>query len=252
MANSAEQLELFSRKPAALPDYSIRESSRARHVSIKVTLQGAVEIVVPKGFNLDHIPAIVQRREDWIRKTILRLQVQKTSLEPEHFETQPTALELRACDETWQVLYSPGEGPLALNQSAPKILALRGSTTEAAACADLLRQWLTHKARAKFAPWLRELSFDIGLPFNRLSIRGQKTRWASCSSKRNVSLNYKLLFLPSNLVHYVFVHELCHTVHMDHSASFWELVGKKLPTYSACRRALREGWRYVPRWVERE
>ena len=59
MANSAEQLELFSRKPAALPDYSIRESSRARHVSIKVTLQGAVEIVVPKGFNLDHIPAIV-------------------------------------------------------------------------------------------------------------------------------------------------------------------------------------------------
>jgi hypothetical protein len=97
---------------------------------------------------------------------------------------------------------------------------------------------------------LRELSFDINLPFNRISIRGQKTRWASCSTQKNISLNYKLLFLPPDLVHYVFVHELCHTVYMDHSSAFWRLVSEKQPDYQHFRHQIRDGWRYIPRWVE--
>ncbi|MGC1525969.1 MAG: M48 family metallopeptidase, partial [Phormidesmis sp.] len=64
------------------------------------------------------------------------------------------------------------------------------------------------------------------------------------------SLNFKLLFLPRPLVHYVLVHELCHTVHMNHSKHFWALVAKKQPDYQWRRDALKKAWRYVPRWVE--
>ena len=110
---------------------------------------------------------------------------------------------------------------------------MRGDTDNTAACTDLLRQWLNRKARAEFAPWLRELSFDIDLPFfNRnLHSRPKDPLGELLVAKKIFSLNYKLLFLPSELVHYVFVHELCHTIYMNHSQAFWNLVKEKQPGY---------------------
>lgn len=251
MTDSGEQLDLFTPAPRALPEYRVRESARARHVSIKISLHGAIEVVVPHGFDRQRVPEIIHRRRDWILKTVQRLQRQQTVLAPEHFEDKPDTLELRSRQETWQVLYQPAaRNQIALTQPTPYTLALRGYIEDPALCTDLLRQWLTRKARAEFAPWLRELSFNIDLPFSRISVRGQKTRWASCSTDKNISLNYKLLFLPPELVHYVFVHELCHTIHMDHSRTYWRLVGEKLPDYRHWRDSLKESWRYVPRWVE--
>ena len=251
MAESSEQLQLFSADPVALPDYQIRESARARHVSIKVHLNGQIEVVVPNGFDHGQVPELLHRRRDWLWRSRQRLAHQTATLADEHFEEKPGQIELRSRHQTWQVHYqSAPTRTLALTQSAPQVLLLRGPVDNSAACTDLLRQWLSRKARAEFAPWLRELSFVINLPFSRISIRGQKTRWASCSSNKNISLNYKLLFLPPELVHYVFVHELCHTVHMNHSAAFWQLVEEKQPRHQQYRDEIRNGWQYVPRWVE--
>lgn len=251
MAESSEQLELFSTLPKGLPDYTIRESSRARHVSIKVALNKDIEVVVPRGFDTRRVPDLLQKRRSWLWQTVQRLDQQTAGLEPHHFEEKPSRIEVRSRAETWEVLYkSTSTKRIELTQPAPLTLVIRGDIDQTAACTDLLGQWLTRKARAEFAPWLRELSFNINLPFNRISIRGQKTRWASCSSQKNISLNYKLLFLPPELVHYVFVHELCHTIHMNHSRSFWNLVREKQPDYESYRHQIKDGWQYVPRWVE--
>jgi predicted metal-dependent hydrolase len=251
MAESSEQLELFSTLPKGLPEYTIRESSRARHVSIKVSLKKDIEVVVPRGFDPARVPELLQKRRAWLWQTVQKLEQQTADLEPHHFEARPTKIEVRSRDETWEMLYKTTSARrLELTQPAPLTLVIRGNTDNTAACTDLLRQWLTRKARAEFAPWLRELSFNIGLPFNRISIRGQKTRWASCSSQKNISLNYKLLFLPPELVHYVFVHELCHTIHMNHSRAFWNLVEEKQPDFEPYRHQIRDGWQYVPQWVE--
>ncbi|NMF83604.1 SprT family zinc-dependent metalloprotease [Nodosilinea sp. P-1105] len=252
MADASEQLKLFHTVPPGLPDYGIRESARAKHVSIKIHLDGAIEVVVPRGFDHKRLPELLEKRRDWLWQTKQNLEQQTADLAPHHFETKPEIIELRSRQQTWQVLYQHSSAAsLGLTQPAPQTLLLRGNTDNTSACTDLLRQWLTRKARAEFAPWLRELSFDRHLPFGRVSIRGQKTRWASCSTQKNISLNYKLLFLPSDLVHYVFVHELCHTVHMNHSKVFWQLVGEKLPHYQTYRDRMRDSWQYVPRWVEK-
>jgi predicted metal-dependent hydrolase len=254
VARLLEQLQLLLDVPETdlqLPPYQVRESGRARHVSIKVHLNGQVEVVVPHGFDQSQLPQLLQRRQTWLRRTVEQLQRQTATLTQDHFESKPQQLQLRSRRETWQILYQEGAPQsLALTQASPLTLVLRGKLDSASTCRDLLRQWLVRKARAEFAPWLRELSFDLNLPFQRVSIRGQKTRWASCSSHQDISLNYKLLFLPADLVHYVFVHELCHTIHMNHSEDFWQLVADKYPPYQASRQQIREAWRYVPSWVE--
>ncbi|HXV97711.1 MAG TPA: M48 family metallopeptidase, partial [Anaerolineae bacterium] len=97
--------------------------------------------------------------------------------------------------------------------------------------------------------WLTEMSRIENLPFKRAAIRGQKSRWGSCSSTGTISLNYKLLFLPVSLVRYVLIHELCHTRYLNHSKKFWSLVKQKEPAYKAAQIELRAAWRYVPGWL---
>jgi hypothetical protein len=76
-------------------------------------------------------------------------------------------------------------------------------------------------------------------PVGKVSIKNQKTRWGSCSGKRNLSFNYKLLFLPENLRDYIIIHELCHLKEMNHSKNFWNLVAGRVPDYKALRRQIR-------------
>lgn len=98
-------------------------------------------------------------------------------------------------------------------------------------------------ARAHLVTRLDELATYHGLPYNRVSIRGQRSRWGSCSATNNISLNMKLLWLPTELQDYVLLHELVHTLHPDHSSRFWERLEQICPGARRSRRQLRE-YRY--------
>ncbi|CDE45995.1 uncharacterized protein BN648_00327 [Clostridium sp. CAG:411] len=74
--------------------------------------------------------------------------------------------------------------------------------------------------------------------FCKITIRNQKTRWGSCSSKKNLNFNYKLYFLPEEWMDYVVVHELAHLVYMNHGSEFWHLVEKHCPAYAQYRQEL--------------
>lgn len=80
----------------------------------------------------------------------------------------------------------------------------------------------------------------IGVEYKRITIRGQKTRWGSCSSKANLNFNYLLALCPESVVDYVIIHELCHLIHMNHSKNFWDLVGRYCPDFNICRAWLRK------------
>ncbi len=275
------QLDLFPKAegvqsaPAAgslpddhLPDYKIRISQRAKHVSIKISVQGEVEVVVPPSFDQDQLPKILEKRREWIVKTRSRVMSAAESTADDWTAAKPDTILLRWRSttlsdvqlpdaqldkdiESWSVSYRPSAGKQTLCIPAlDSKLTIRGNTEQVAACQAVLRKWLAHRAHRELTPWLRQLGYELDLPCRRISVRGQKTRWASCSDQKDISLNYKLLFLPRPLVHYVLVHELCHTVHMNHSHQFWALVGDKLPDYDQWVAELKNGWRYVPRWVE--
>ena len=97
---------------------------------------------------------------------------------------------------------------------------------------ELARQRITRRVEY-FAPL-------VGVTYNRIFIKEQKTRWGSCSSLGNLNLNWKLILLNEELLDYVVVHELAHRKQMNHSPTFWVEVERVLPDYRERRRRLRE------------
>lgn len=79
-----------------------------------------------------------------------------------------------------------------------------------------------------------------GGTFHTITIRDQKSRWGSCSSRGTLSFNYRLIFAPPGILDYVVVHELCHLTHMDHSKNFWNMVEQIMPDYKNRRNWLKE------------
>lgn len=258
MGAKAQMVRVYSVKHAETKlakrgDYEIRVSPKAKHVCIKVSHLCKVEVVVPRGFDQRKVPEILQRRQDWIAKTIQRIEAERQSLRLEPAGVLPKTLLLRSLPEDWAITYrSSNDAQVRLIALPDRQLTLQGPTEDIESCKRLLLRWLGRKATSHLSAWLRQVSQETELPFTNVSVRGQKTRWASCSSKKSISLNYKLLFLPPHLVRYVLIHELCHTIHLNHSANFWGLVGEKEPGYQDMDRELRTAWRYVPEWVEWE
>ena len=83
----------------------------------------------------------------------------------------------------------------------------------------------------------------MGVTYGRITIRNQKTRWGSCSGKGNLNFNCLLMLAPAQVVDYVVVHELCHRIHMNHSAPFWAEVAKAMPDYAHWRKWLKDNGR---------
>ena len=77
-----------------------------------------------------------------------------------------------------------------------------------------------------------------GFSFNKIFIKNQKTRWGSCSSRKNLNFNYKIVFLPKEHQDYVVVHELCHLKEFNHSRKFWALIEKAIPNYVNIKKEL--------------
>ncbi|MEO6857571.1 MAG: M48 family metallopeptidase, partial [Solirubrobacteraceae bacterium] len=100
-----------------------------------------------------------------------------------------------------------------------------------------LERWYRRAAQNEIAPRLDEACAQAGSSYERLSIRGQRTRWASCSKTGTMSFNWRLLLGPEPVLDYVIWHEVCHLEIMDHSPRFWSLLASHCPDYRA-----QSGW----------
>lgn len=99
----------------------------------------------------------------------------------------------------------------------------------------LLERFLKNTAEKYIVPRTHALAKRMGLGFNKLTLRAQKTRWGSCSSQKNLNFNSRLVHYLPNIIDYVIIHELAHLVHMNHSRDFWLLVEKYDPEYKKHR-----------------
>ncbi|HVA54948.1 MAG TPA: SprT family zinc-dependent metalloprotease [Gammaproteobacteria bacterium] len=229
-----------------LMSYHWRRSPRAKQLQVRITPWQGIEVVIPKRTSKQRVRSFLTRQRKWIRDTWERMQSQIVDAD----RRLPDTLALRAIGEHWQILYRRRSGKQVRIVSHGRTLIVHHPGDDEPACRTALRSWLARRARECLGAKALRMSAATGNRYRRLQIRGQKSRWGSCSSSGTLSLNYKLLFLEPELVRYLLVHELSHTRVLDHSPRFWKLVAQYEPRWRELDAELGEAWRDVPAWVE--
>lgn len=235
-----------------VPSYSVRVSPRAKHARIRLSAKDGLVVTVPKGFDQSRIPEILRRKREWLAKAGERLEKQRKFLSPEPSGQVPERIALRIIGEEWAVDYrtTDSETVSAVERPSNRLLVF-GDTDNPQSCKNALRRWLARKTREHIVPWLFRLAEEREIELGNVLVRSQRTRWASCSSKRTISLNLRLVCLPEELVRYVLFHELAHCRHMNHSRTFWDEVRSFEPNFERLDAELRTAWRHIPAWLGR-
>ena len=238
------QLPLWSDR-SLTEGWLVRESDRARRLTVRVFHSGRVEVVVPARTSPHAVERFIERHRNWIDRK--REEARRRAVPPVPFP--PARIDFPACNESWRVHLAGGGHGARVVDTADGLLTIAGNMGDGHAVRVLLRRWLTDKARACLGPALAACASELGFEFERLLVRRQRTRWGSCSTRGTISLNCCLLFQRPPVVRYLLIHELVHTLHMNHSHRFWQRVGRHCPDYSSLDRELLDGWRRVPSWV---
>jgi predicted metal-dependent hydrolase len=205
--------------------YVIRRSDRARRVRVSVDGSGQVEVVLPRRAPERHAAEAVAELRPWIerrRRAVARAAADVGRL-PGTVPYLGSVLRLEA---------EPGRS--RVHRRGEALLVPAGDPR------DALERWYRRQARAEIAPRLDAATARAGTRYTGLTIRGQRTRWASCSSSGAMLFNWRLLLAPAPVLDYVVEHEVCHLEVMDHSPRFWRLLAARAPD-----------WRVHSAWLRR-
>jgi len=211
--------------------YTITQSARAKYIRIKLSNRGVLNLVIPIRTALVHGHDFIQSKAAWIEKQLNNIQI-----EP---DTLPKLLDLKLLEEKWDIHYLEESNQQIVLEESKFTLVIRGVISDKELVKKVINKWCQQKAKYIFNQMLQELANDYNFHYKKLSIRSQKTRWGSCSNNKNISLNSKLLFFDKHIVQYVMIHELCHTIEMNHSKRFWDLVYNCDPNYQENQRQLK-------------
>jgi predicted metal-dependent hydrolase len=230
-------------------DYEIRTAVKARSLRLKMTARDGLTVIAPKGLSERQVTELVAGKRDWIAARLTQFdEVRHLFGEPN--TTRPQAFDLPALAESWRVEYQETKSKtVGARTDQPGRVVVYGALSDHERCKAALRRWLARRAKKTLEPWLESLSSETGLKFTHLNIKSQRTRWGSCSADGVISLNCKLLFIPRELVRYVLVHELSHTLERNHTNRFWTHLRQFEPRTDALHGQMRDAWKRIPVWA---
>jgi predicted metal-dependent hydrolase len=196
--------------------YRVRRSDRARRVRVRVDAADGVEVVLPRRAPERAAAAAVQELRPWIERRLAEIATARAVIERRRGR-------LPYLDE--ELTLTPQTGRTRAHRRGSLLLVPAGDARPA------LERWYRRAARREVAARLDAATAAVGARYTRLTIRGQRSRWASCSPDGAMSFNWRLLLAPSAVLDYVVWHEVCHLDVMDHSPRFWALLAERLPDY---------------------
>jgi predicted metal-dependent hydrolase len=207
---------MSDRTAAGQIPYTVRRSTRAQRVRVSVHAHTGVEVVLPARAPERAAAAAVSELRPWIEG---RLDEARQAL---------AAIAARAgtvpyLDRTLRLVPQPGR--TRVHRDGERLLVPDGDPAPA------LERYYRRAARREIAPRLDRTTALAGLSYKDLTIRGQRTRWASCSTSGRMSFNWRLLLAPERVLEYVVWHEVCHLEILDHSPRFWALLERRWPAY---------------------
>lgn len=196
----------------------IRKTKRANHIRIQIK-NNEVILSIPQNQKIEDGIAFLQTKRSWILTHIknktskifdenvvfqtftFELKIEQSPLSSFHFKLTPNLL---------TILYPENQD--VRSENSQSIIRMG------------IERAMRMEAKRVLPKRLAMLAEKHQFQFNNVNIRSSKTRWGSCSSRKDINLSYFLMTLPVDLIDYVLLHELCHTKEMNHSSKFWELM----------------------------
>ena len=200
--------------------YTLKRSSKAKLIWLHIKRDIGLTVTIPYRYNTRNLREFLEAKSAWIIKNLAKLR----SSAPNKAQEGQTSLD--------SICYL-GKPLLPLFPEIVNESQLRREFS----CGNLI-EWLKNEAVRLINLKVDQFGRRMGLIYNSVRIRDQKSRWGSCSCKRNLSFNWRLIMAPEAALDYVVIHEICHLREMSHSKSFWSLVAEYCP-----------GWREQRKWL---
>ena len=207
-------------------EYTVVKQKR-KTATIVINDQLEVLIKVPKYTTKKQIEAIVSKHETWILQTLEKKK--QLAMQKDWYHTG-------------RIMYHGTYWPIEIiTDSAIRqkvdftekgfIIVSDGSESMSR---QLVEQFYRQQAKDQLTKLAYQYAKMVGVQFEKITIRNQKTRWGSCSSKGNLSFNLKILCAPAEMIEYVVLHEVMHLKHFNHSKEFWKDIEVIMPNYKIC------------------
>jgi predicted metal-dependent hydrolase len=196
---------------------TVQINRRARRISLRVNAKGEAVLVLP---------------DEKYRAEGLRFAATKKGWISKHQQQQPDRVPFAIGNSIpvrgtlYRIDHDPdARDPVAIDEGTITVSGWPANADR------WVQAWLKQQAAADYKAAVTEYSQALGLPAPPITLRDPKTRWGSCSSRKTLSLSWRLILAPPQVLNYVAAHEVCHLLEMNHSARFWSLVGKISPDY---------------------
>ena len=217
----------------------VRRGMNIRFLSVRIAPGRGVWVNVPYGVSGRQVEEFVVSQQEWIRTNLAKIQTYEKDTGvglgmDSEVKTKFHVLKVLACDDARPHYKIEGK----------EIRLYIPRNTDYKKIAPYVENFLIEIYRMESKRYLpgrvKELAERFGFRDRELSFRNNISNWGSCSSEDNISLNVKLMKLPDEIIDYVILHELCHTVEKNHSADFWALMKKVCPDCMKLRERLRQ------------
>jgi len=207
--------------------YQIRFSKKAKYLQLRINHSNSLELIIPKRYSLKDGEKFLNDKIEWIKKYSGKL-IQKD--EKRFFFGKEITIR-QSFDLFIKKPYIKYEN---------KVMSIKipsGSNYESN---KFYLAFLKRQAKKYLIERTNHLAHIYNFQIGKISIRGQRTRWGSCSGNRNLSFNFKIMQFRKEIIDYVIFHELCHLKEMNHSKRFWSTLEKYCPNYKLLRKELKD------------
>lgn len=211
--------------------------SKRKSLTLIVKPGGNVVLKTPLYTSMNEIEKFLEKQSNWIRNKVIESKQNYT-----HFDFQPGSL-IPYKGVNLEIIIDRNKNKITLTDNSiiiPQSIDIKVQ----------LLKWYKLKAKEQITMHVEELTKIIGITYNKIFIRNQKTRWGSCSGRKNLNFSWKVILTPPELIKYLVVHEVCHLVEMNHSKNFWELVEKYDPLFNQHSKDLQKAGYYLTTFLE--
>lgn len=221
----------------------LKKSSRAKYLSIKIKPDVGISVTIPKRISFIEGERFTIDNKDWILKHLAKIiKTEEKKIIYDEFTNYETKFHKLVISSSLRE-----KTRVKISDSLILVEVAKNIDVKSEEIQEIIKLGIVKTLRVEAKDYipnrLAELAEQFGFSYNKVFLKNLRSRWGSCSGKNNINLNIHLMKTPYELIDYVILHELVHTVHKNHSKKFWTHLESVLPNSKKFDKELK---RYAP------